>query len=54
MVLIVSFVASVVGTLWFARRVAGVAGELEFSAARLPGLLLLTGIVLWLLAVWRA
>jgi hypothetical protein len=54
LVLIASFVSSVVGLWWFARAAAGVSGTLEWSAARLPAAITLAGVALYLLALWRA
>ena len=52
--LITSFVMVTVGTLWWARLVAGPGGRLRWARAHYPAALVLLGTALWLLALWRA
>ncbi|MBW2457436.1 MAG: hypothetical protein JRI68_23215 [Deltaproteobacteria bacterium] len=52
--LVAAFVLQVGGFLWWARRVAGPAGRLRWAQAHYPAALALLGVVLWLLALWRA
>jgi hypothetical protein len=52
--LVTGFVAWTLGLVWWARRVAGVAGQTQWSRAMWPALLVLLGAALWLLAAWRA
>jgi len=53
-VLVAAFVLMVSGFGWWARRVAGPAGRLQWARAHYPAALALVGVLLWLLALWRA
>jgi hypothetical protein len=52
--LVVGFLLWAVGLGWWARAAADVAGRLAWTRARLPAAIALLGMVLWVVAVWRA
>ncbi len=53
-VLVVGFVLWAIGLLWWSRQVAQPGGKVGWLAGRSGAALTLLGVVLWLVAVWRA
>ena len=52
--LVLAFALAAGGFAWWARAAASPGGALAWSRARLPLAITLSGVVLWLLSVWRA
>jgi hypothetical protein len=52
--LVAGFVLWAVGLGWWARAAADVAGRLAWRRAKLPAGMALVGVVVWIVAVWRA
>ena len=52
--LVAAFALAAGGFAWWARAAASPGGALAWSRARLPLAITLSGVVLWLLSVWRA
>jgi len=54
LVLLASFALAAAGLSWWTTAVASVGGRLRFDRGRAAALLVVVGVALWLLAVWRA